>query len=83
MSVLMQDIPWGVMAILLPLIGAMACFLSPRWARQLGLMIALGINTSVAGLGWQVVEHGAQTYAVGGWGAPPADRRQRPSARAT
>jgi formate hydrogenlyase subunit 3/multisubunit Na+/H+ antiporter MnhD subunit len=66
----MQDIPWGVMVILLPLAGAVACFLSPRRANPLGLITALGVVACVAGLGWQVVEQGAHRYAVGGWGAP-------------
>jgi len=66
----MQDTPWGVMAIVLPLGGAMACFLWPRRALPLGLVTALGIVACVAGLGWQVVEQGAQRYALGGWGAP-------------
>ncbi|HID49276.1 MAG TPA: oxidoreductase, partial [Chromatiales bacterium] len=66
----MAAIPWGVMAILLPLAGAMACFLSPQRAKLLGLVTALGVVACVAGLGWQVAEQGAQRYAIGGWGAP-------------
>ncbi len=65
-----QDIPWGVMVIVLPLAGAVSCFLWPRRAKALGLVTALAVVASVAGLGWQVVEQGAQRYAVGGWGAP-------------
>ncbi len=66
----MQGIPWDVMAILLPLAGALVCFSWPRRAVPLGVVTALGIVTCVAGLGWQVAEHGTQRYAVGGWGAP-------------
>ena len=66
----MQDIPWEVMVILLPLAGAVACFLSPRRANLPGLVSALGIAASVSGLGWQVVKLGTQRHAVGGWGAP-------------
>ncbi|HEB93249.1 MAG TPA: oxidoreductase [Gammaproteobacteria bacterium] len=58
------------MVIVLPLAGAVCCFLWPRRAVPLGLVTALGIVACVAGLGWQVVEQGAQRYAVGGWGAP-------------
>ena len=58
------------MAILLPLAGALVCFLWPRRAVPLGVATALGIVTCVAGLGWQVAEHGTQRYAVAGWGAP-------------
>jgi len=63
-------IPWGVMAILLPLVGALACFLSPRRANPLGLVTAFGVVACVAGLAWQVVAQGTQRYAIGGWGAP-------------
>jgi len=66
----LQEIPWGVMAILLPLAGALACFLWPRRTVPLGLVTALGVAACVVGLGWQVVGQGAQRYAVGGWGAP-------------
>ncbi len=58
------------MAILLPLAGALVCFLWPRRSVLLGLVTAIGVVTCVAGLGWQVVVLGAQRYAVGGWGAP-------------
>jgi len=66
----MGQIPWEVMLILLPLAGAMACFLLPRRTLPLGLMSALGVAVCVAGLGWRIVEQGAQRYTVGGWGAP-------------
>ena len=64
------NMPWGVMVILLPLAGALVCFLWPRRANPLGLLAALGSVVCVTGLCWQVVEQGAQRYAVGGWGAP-------------
>jgi len=67
---LMQDTPWGVIVILLPLVGALVCFLWPRRSVPLGLVTALGVVACVAGLGRQVMEQGAQRYAVGGWGAP-------------
>jgi formate hydrogenlyase subunit 3/multisubunit Na+/H+ antiporter MnhD subunit len=66
----MQDIPWVVMVIVLPLAGAVACFLWPRRTVPLALVTALGVVACVAGLARQVVEQGAQRYAVGGWGAP-------------
>ena len=66
----MQDIPWVVMVILLPLAGAVSCFLWPRRTVPLGLVTALGVVACVSGLGWQVVEQGVQRYAIGGWGAP-------------
>ena len=50
---MMHAIPWGVMVILLPLVGAVSCFLWPRRAVTLGLVTALGVVACVAGLGWQ------------------------------
>lgn len=70
MALMLAAIPWDVMAILLPLAGAMACFLSPRRACPLGLVAALGAVVCVAGLSWQVAQQGAQRYPIGGWGAP-------------
>jgi multicomponent Na+:H+ antiporter subunit D len=58
------------MVILLPLAGALVCFLWPRRSVSLGLVSALGVVTCVTGLCWQVVEQGVQRYTVGGWGAP-------------
>jgi len=58
------------MVILLPLAGALICFLWPRHSVPLGLVATLGVITCVTGLCWQVVEQGAQRYTVGGWGAP-------------
>jgi len=69
-SILMQHVPWAVIVILLPLGGALACFLWPKRATTLGLISALCVVVCVAGLGWQVLEQGAPRYALGGWGAP-------------
>ena len=55
---------------MLPLVGAVSCFLWPRRVVLLGLVTALCVVACVAGLGWQVVEQGVQRYAVGGWVAP-------------
>ena len=66
----MQDIPWGMLVIVLPLAGAMVCFLWPQRSVPLGLATAISVVTCVAGLGWQVAENGVQRYAIGGWGAP-------------
>ena len=70
MSMLVQVIPWAVLVILLPLSGALLCFLWPQRSLSLGLITVLAIVAAVIGLGWQVAEQGAQRYAVGGWGAP-------------
>ena len=70
MFTMMQEFPWAVIIIVLPLTGAMIAFLLPRWVKLLGLLIAMGVAAAVAGLGWQVVEQGPQRYTIGGWGAP-------------
>jgi len=62
--------PWAVALILLPLTGAICCFLFPRISRALGLITSFAIVVSVVGLGWQLLEHGSYRHAVGGWGAP-------------
>ena len=67
---LMQELPWLLIIILLPLLTAVVCFVIPRHAKFPGLLAALVIVVSVAGLGWQINMQGVINYAVGGWGAP-------------
>ena len=67
---LVQNFPWLVLVIVLPLVGAMLCFMLPQRARWLGLATAFAITSSVIALAYQVVNQGALRYAVGGWGAP-------------
>ena len=68
--ILLQNIPWLVLLVVLPLVGSMLCFLFPQRVKLLGLMTALAITASVLALGYQVVNQGVLRYAVGGWGAP-------------
>ncbi len=70
MGAFLLDIPWGIVLILLPLAGGMACFVWPATAKALGLVTAGVVALSVAGLAWQIVENGVYRHAVGGWGAP-------------
>ena len=70
MNMLMIDIPWIILIILLPLLGAINCFLWPRHSTSLALITTLAIVAGVTGLTWQVIEQGTQRYMVGGWGAP-------------
>lgn len=70
MLITLQEFPWAVIIIVLPLSGAMLSFLLPQRVKLLGLLIAAGVVAAVAALGWQVAELGAQRYAIGGWGAP-------------
>ena len=62
--------PWAVVLILLPLAGALSCFLFPRICRTLGLITSFATVIAVVGLGWQLLEHGSYRHAIGGWGAP-------------
>ena len=65
-----QNVPWLVIVITLPLLGSMLCFLLPQQAKKLGLMTAFTIAASLIGLLFQVLDQGAQRYTVGGWDAP-------------
>jgi formate hydrogenlyase subunit 3/multisubunit Na+/H+ antiporter MnhD subunit len=67
---MMADIPWIIMVIILPLIGAISCFLWPQQAKKIGLLTAILIVVSTLALIWQVMLQGAQYYLVGGWSAP-------------
>jgi len=58
------------MLVILPLSGAMLCFLFPQRVKFLGLLTAFAIAASVIGLLLQVLDQGVQRYSVGGWGAP-------------
>lgn len=66
----LQSMPWGIILIVLPLIGAMLCFLWPRQAKILGLLTSSGLLLSIVGLTYQLLTLGAQRYAIGGWQAP-------------
>ena len=70
MSFMFADIPWAVLLILLPLAGAMICFLLPDVARIVGLCTVCTVGVSITALGAQVLSHGIYRHAVGGWGAP-------------
>jgi len=67
---LMFDSHWVVAPILLPLFGAVLCFLWPQQVVKLGLLTTLLIAVSVFALTGLVLEQGALRYAVGDWGAP-------------
>jgi len=68
--ILLQNIPWLVLLVVLPLAGSMLCFLFPQRVKLLGLITALAITASTLALSYQVVNQGVLRYAVGGWGAP-------------
>ena len=61
---------WEVVAIMAPLLGALAGLMLPRLAAGLG-MVAVAVTTlAVAALAWAVMAHGARMVPLGGWGAP-------------
>lgn len=70
METVLTTTPWVMILILLPLAAGIACFLWPGGTRMTGVVTALIIVLSTAGLGWQMLEHGVYHHAVGGWGAP-------------
>ena len=66
----LQNISWQAMLVILPLTGAMLCFLFPQRVKFLGLLTACAITASVIGLLLQVLDQGVLHSSVGGWGAP-------------
>jgi len=65
-----MEVNWGVVLILLPLIGGIACFLYPRLVKILGVLTSFALVLSVAGLGWQIKINDIYRHSVGGWDAP-------------
>ena len=70
MGTVLTTVPWGVVLIILPLLGATACFLWPNAVRSLGLVTIFGVALSVVGLAVRLITTGAYRHTVGGWGAP-------------
>jgi formate hydrogenlyase subunit 3/multisubunit Na+/H+ antiporter MnhD subunit len=70
MGIMITDIPWGVVLILMPLIGGTISFLLPGIARIVGLLTVVSVVLSITGLGHQIFTQGIYHHAVGGWGAP-------------
>lgn len=66
----LQHTHWAMLIILLPLAGAIACFLWPRRNAAFSQLFTLLSVLCVAGLGWQLTIQGPQRHAIGGWGAP-------------
>ncbi|SIO54685.1 multisubunit sodium/proton antiporter, MrpD subunit [Rhodovulum sp. ES.010] len=58
------------LAILLPLFGAIAAFLLPRGAPGIGLGTVVATAAAIAAVGHAVVQAGAVSVPLGGWGAP-------------
>jgi formate hydrogenlyase subunit 3/multisubunit Na+/H+ antiporter MnhD subunit len=66
----LQHSYWATLVILLPMAGALACFLWQRRCVQWGLLFSVLGALSVAGLARQLFERGIHRQAIGGWGAP-------------
>ena len=64
------SLPWIIWVILLPLIGALLCFLQPRRANLFGIASAVATTLATLALALQLLEQGVLRYALGGWGAP-------------
>jgi multicomponent Na+:H+ antiporter subunit D len=70
MGVVVTAVPWGVVLVILPLLGAIACFVWPNAAKSLALGTVFAVVLSVAGLAVRLITVGAYRHRVGGWGAP-------------
>ena len=70
MSSELTTMPWIVWVILIPLIGAMACFMWPRRGNLLGMISTIATGVACIALYLQLLDHGVLRYALGGWGAP-------------
>lgn len=70
MSNELNTMPWIVWVILIPLIGAMLCFMWPRRGKLLGMITTLITGFTAFMLYLQLLDHGVIRYALGGWGAP-------------
>jgi formate hydrogenlyase subunit 3/multisubunit Na+/H+ antiporter MnhD subunit len=70
MGAVVATVPWSVVLIILPFLGAMGCFLWPKAVRSLGLATMFAVLLSVVGLAVRLITTGAYRHTVGGWGAP-------------
>lgn len=70
MEALIVQLPAVPLLILLPLAGGIICFLFPREANRLGLLIGACALPLVVVTGWQFLTQGPYDHDVGGWGAP-------------
>ena len=70
MSDYLNATPWIVWVILVPLTGALICFVWPRRSRLTGIISAAVTGGAAVALYLQLLDRGVIRYAVGGWGAP-------------
>ncbi|NGP52694.1 proton-conducting transporter membrane subunit [Thioalkalivibrio sp. XN8] len=70
MSTWLAALPWMVLAIAIPLLGALAAFVQPRRAQVIGLSFSFLTAGAAVGVVLDFITLGPQQHAVGGWGAP-------------
>ncbi len=70
MEALPLNFPWAVALILLPLSGAIICFLWPKAANTLGLATLASVGLSLIGLGRWMLENGVYHHLIGDWPPP-------------
>jgi len=70
MGAWLAALPWMVLAITVPLLGALAAFLRPRHAAPIGLSFAFLTAGAALCVLLDFIAWGTQHHQAGGWGAP-------------
>lgn len=70
MSAHLSDTPWITWVILLPLIGAITCFMWPSYNRVSAMISTVATSLASLALYQQLLDQGVIRYSMGGWGAP-------------
>lgn len=70
MPTFVVDIPWAVLLILTPLLGALLAFLFLSAARWFGIVAVLINLVVLVALAWVLTRNGVYQYSIGGWSAP-------------
>ena len=70
METAITAVPWGVALILVPLIGAISCFVWPNAARKVALGTTIALVLSVIALAVRIISTGSYRHEIGDWGAP-------------
>lgn len=70
MGAWLAALPWMVLAIAIPLLGALVAFVQPRRAQVVGLSFAVLTAGAALCVVLDFIAWGPQHHATGGWGAP-------------
>lgn len=65
-----NQMPWGILLILAPMIGGLLCFLWPLISRQLTLLVCSFNLLAFVLFSLQIESQGVFVHKAGGWGAP-------------